>query len=169
MSGRELPLIHYYLHPGHIYLSQDPSLIWTVLGSCAAVSLWDSKKMFGGMTNFLYPFTADRRKATVQYGNVAVRCLVKMFLDNGAKKKNLKAQIFGGALSGSADCEKIAIENLQIARMILKDYRITVVSEDTGGYMGRKVVYNTSKNEAVVYKVNAIRQDDWYPYIHEGR
>jgi chemotaxis protein CheD len=51
----------------------------------------------------------------------------------------------------------------------LKSHRIAVVSEDTGGNMGRKVVYHTQRNEAVVYKVNNLRQGDWYPYINEGR
>ena len=169
MSGSNAPLIDCYLPPGHIYLSHDPSLIWTVLGSCVAVALWDSRKMLGGMSHFLYPYTDDSRKATARYGNVAVRYLVKMFLDDGAKGKNLKAQLFGGAESNSAECSKIAKENLQTARMILKKYHIGIVSEDTGGCMGRKIVYNTQKNEAVVYKVNAIRRSDWYPYTHEEK
>jgi chemotaxis protein CheD len=167
MNRTDSPLVDCYLPPGHIYLGREPSLIWTVLGSCVAVSVWDSRKMLGGMSHFLYPFTADRRKATARYGNVAIRYLVKMFLEDGTKGKNLKAQLFGGAQSDSADCSEIAKENLQMARMILKSYHIAVVSEDTGGTMGRKIVYNTQKNEAIVYKVNAIRRSDWYPYVDE--
>ncbi|MCX5854691.1 MAG: chemotaxis protein CheD [Deltaproteobacteria bacterium] len=169
MSGRDHPLIDYHLPPGHIYVGHEPSLIWTVLGSCVAVSLWDSLKLIGGMVHFLYPLTADSRKSTAEYGNVAVRCLVKMFLDDGALEENLRAQIFGGAISDTADCAKIAQENLQMARMILKRHHIAVASEDTGGHMGRKIVYNTGSNETIVYKVNAIRQADWYPYVDEGK
>jgi chemotaxis protein CheD len=164
MSGSDQPLIECYLPPGHIHLGHEASLIWAVLGSCVAVSLWDSQNMLGGISHFLYPFTADRRKATAVYGNVAVRYLVKMFLDSGAKGKNLKAQLFGGAQSNSVECSKIAKENLQVARTILKSYRITIISEDTGGTMGRKIIYNTRKNEVLVYKVNTLRSSDWYPY-----
>jgi len=167
MSESDHTFIECYLPPGHIHLGHEASLLWTVLGSCMAVSLWDNQKMWGGMCHFLYPFTADSRKATAQYGNVAVKCLVKMFLDGGAKGKNLRAQLFGGAQANSANCSKIAKENLQMARMILKSYHIATISEDTGGYMGRKIVYNTQRNEAIVYKVNAIRRSDWYPYVHD--
>jgi len=167
MSGNDHPLIECYIPPGHIHLADEAALIWTVLGSCVLVALWDSRKMFGGVSHFLYPFTADKRKATIQYGNVAVRHLVKMMLDKGAKKENLKAQLFGGARSNSKECSRIARENLQMVRMVLKSYQIEIISEDTGGTMGRKIVYNTQRNEAIVYKVNAIRLSDWYPYDYE--
>jgi chemotaxis protein CheD len=168
MCGKESPLIDCFLPPGHIYLGRKPSLIWTVLGSCVAVALWDSRKAIGGMAHFLYPFTEDRRHATAEYGNVAVRCLVKMFLEKNAQAKDLRAQIFGGAVSGATECAKIAEENVRTARMILRRAHIVIGSEDTGGRMGRKIVFNTKSNEAVVYKVNEIREDDWYPYGHEG-
>lgn len=144
-------------------------MVSAVVGSCVAVSLWDSKKAYGGMAHFLYPFTQDRRRATAQYGNVAVKYLVKMFLDLGGQERNLRAQIFGGAQLAPADCIRVAKENVQIARKILKSHRISVVSEDTGGTLGRKVVYHTQRNEAIVYKVGALRKGDWYPYIVEGR
>ncbi len=141
----------------------------TVVGSCVAVSIWESKKEIGGMAHFLYPFTGDRRRATAQYGNVAVKYLVAMFLEQGGKVKNLRAQIFGGALMAPVDCIRIAKENVQMARKILRSHHISIASEDTGGNMGRKIVYNTQRNEAIVYKVNTLRQGDWYPYIQEGR
>ena len=169
MNGRDLPLIDYYLCPGDIYLSREPTLVSTVLGSAVAVALWDRERMLGGMAHFLYPFTADGCEATANYGNVAVRGLVKMLLDDGAWEKNLKAQLFGGAISESADCTKIARENIQMARMILRSRHIAVLSEDTGGDMGRKVVYNTHTNETLVYKVNLLRQEDWYPYNYDGK
>jgi len=169
MNGNDVPLIDFYLSPGHIYMSHEPALVSTVVGSCVAVSLWDSKKEIGGMAHFLYPFTENRHRATAQYGNAAVKYMVRMFLDFGAQEKNLRAQIFGGALMAPADCMRIAKENVQMARKILRSHRINIVSEDTGGNMGRKIVYNTQRNEAAIYKVNTLRQGDWYPYIHEGR
>jgi chemotaxis protein CheD len=169
MKNNDVALIDFYLLPGHIYLSHEPTLVSTVVGSCTAVSLWDVEKKYGGMAHFLYPLTVDRHKATAQYGNVAVKCLVMMFLESGVKEQNLRAQIFGGALSPDRDCTRIARENIQIARKILRSYHIGIISEDTGGNMGRKIVYNTHTNEAIVYKVNTLRQGDWYPYMYEGR
>jgi chemotaxis protein CheD len=46
---------------------------------------------------------------------------------------------------------------------------IRIISEDVGGDIGRKLVYNTFSNEVVVYKVKKLRRSDWYPYVEGGR
>ena len=164
MSSEDIRCCEYFLLPGYIYLNTEPALLSTVLGTNVAVSLWDPQKKFGGMANYLYPVTKTRVTATAQYGNVAIRFLIKMFLDEGANQHDLKAQIFGGADKSAGICARIARENIQMARKILRGARIEVVSEDLGGSMGRKIVYNTFKNEAIVYKVSDLRSSDWYPY-----
>ncbi|MCG6534966.1 MAG: chemotaxis protein CheD [Syntrophales bacterium LBB04] len=165
MDGGDIPLYEYYLPSGFIYLNAEPSLISTVVGSSVAVSLWDQKKKCGGMANYLYPLINNKMAATSQYGNVAVRHLIKMFLEEGTKGRDIKAQIFGGAETASPDGAKIARENVRVARNIFNKFKIEVVSEDVGGHMGRKVVFNTLKHEAIVYKVNSLRVSDWYPYL----
>ncbi len=169
MMGKDIQIRDYYLSPGFIYVSEEPSLISTVVGSCVAVSLWDAKRECGAMAHFLYPATDERSQASAKYGNVAINYLIKLFLADGSKIKNLKAQIFGGAISPAGDCERVGPENVRAAKKILVRRKIPIVSEDVGGSMGRKIVYNTLKNEAIVYKVNQLRKGDWYPYIQEGR
>jgi chemotaxis protein CheD len=50
------------------------------------------------------------------------------------------------------------------ARKVLAGKKIRVVSEDVGGQMGRKIVFNTHTNEVGVIKVEKLRKKDWYPY-----
>lgn len=168
MSGNDVQLFEYFLLPGYIFFNKEPSLISTVLGSSVAISLWDQKKKYGGMANYLYSSTNVRNAATSQYGNVAIRYLMRMFMQEGTKQKDLKAQIFGGAETQSMECAKIARQNIRTAKNILMKLRIDIISEDTGGQLGRKIVYNTLKNEAIVYKVNELRNSDWYPYTNSG-
>lgn len=168
MDKPDIQLFEYFLRPGYVVFNAEPSILSTVLGSNVAVSLWDQKKKYGGMANFLYPVAKVREGATAQYGNVAIRCLVGMLLEEGVMQKDMKAQIFGGSRTDSAEGAKVARENIQTAKRILMKFHIAIVSEDVGGQMGRKVVYNTLKNEAIVYKVNNLRSDDWYPYIDGG-
>ena len=169
MKEKDIQLYEYLLLPGYIFMSHEPTLISTVLGSGVAVSIWDSKKKYGGMTNYLYPRAAKRAEMTALYGNVAVQCLINMFLEAGSQVKNMKAQIFGGARSASVECVKEGRENIRVAKVILHEQRIKVISEDVGGSMGRKIVYNNFKNEAMVYKVNVLRNGDWYPYLKRSR
>lgn len=79
----------------------------------------------------------------------------------------MKAQIFGGAETGEQECIRIARRNVSMARKTMLELNIQIVSEDTGGSLGRKIVYNTEKNEAIVYKVNGLRGSDWYPYVND--
>ncbi|MEA1867508.1 MAG: chemotaxis protein CheD [Thermodesulfobacteriota bacterium] len=149
-------------------MSRGSSIISTVLGSCVAVSLWESKKNYGGMVHYLYPTTIDKKRgATARYGDAAVSYLIKMFLEEeAADKKSIRAQIFGGASLQSVKCMEIAEENIGIARLVLERFNVKIVSEDVGGAVGRKLVYNTFSNEAVVYKTVKLRHGDWYPYIN---
>ena len=169
MEERGLRSNQYYLKPGYIFLSRLPTIVSSVIGSCVAVSLWDAKECYGGMVHYLYPHAGDGEQATARYGNPAINCLLRMFAEEGAQKKNIQAQIFGGASSSDDECRKVAEENIETARVILNRLKVKIVSEDVGGAMGRKLVYDTSTNEAVVYKSEKLRRGDWYPYLYEDR
>ncbi|MEA3417388.1 MAG: chemotaxis protein CheD [Thermodesulfobacteriota bacterium] len=168
MKEKDIRLYEYYLKPGYIFLNTEPSIISTVVASCVAVSLWDCRKKYGGMAHYLYPFTDSGDKTTARYGNVSISYLIRMFLKEGTNKKNIKAQIFGGAsLQQSTESREVAKENVRIARSVLKGFKIRIISEDVGGAIGRKLVYNTSTNEVIVYKAKKLRRSDWYPYISD--
>jgi chemotaxis protein CheD len=170
MNGKAIkPSCEYFLLPGYIFMSPEPYLISTVVGSSVAVALWDADSKLGGMLSFLYPFRESSAESTAIYGNVAITYMVRMFREEGAKKKNLRSQIFGGAESDCCEADQIAHENVKMARSVLKKHGIKVISEDVGGRLGRKIVYNTFQNEALIYKVNTLRNSDWYPYDGQGR
>ncbi len=154
----------YFLKPGYIYLPERPTTISTVLGSSVAVSLYDKALKIGGMNHFLFPFVEAREKTTAQYGNIAVLTLIKMMIDNGSNRSDLEAQIFGGAYNSDVSKRDIGRDNFKTAKQILAGKRIKIVSEDTGGELGRKVVFNTGTYEIVIIKVGRLRSSDWYPY-----
>ena len=87
-----------------------------------------------------------------------------MLRDGGSKKKYLEAQVLGGAYNPKVSDKDIGLANVKIARRILMTAGITISSEDTGGDKGRKIVFNTTTNELAVFKVERLREADWYPY-----
>lgn len=153
--------ITYHLEPGYIYVTAEKALVRTVLGSCVAVCLFDRTRKIGGMNHFIYPETSDRDKATAQYGNVATMELVRMMLRAGADKRDLRAQLFGGASRGPRDGKTTGERNCAIARAVLGNAGIPVISEDVGGMMGRKLLFDTSSGEVAVLKVHTLRREDW--------
>lgn len=153
--------IDYYLDPGHIYFSGAPTAIRTVVGTCVAVCLWDKTLKYGGMSHFQCPMTRDPGKATAKYGNVATVELVRMMEHAGCNRESLVAQILGGARAEGASGRDIGEQNVAMARKVLARKAVPILSEDVGGTMGRKLVFNTGTGELAVLKVHRIRQSDW--------
>jgi chemotaxis protein CheD len=163
-NGKVVPAENYFLKPGYIFLSVKPTIISTVLGSSVSVCLYDRKRKVGGMNHFKLPTIADPKKSTAEYGNVATLTLIRMMLEDGSKRKHIEAQIFGGASRSGDSNADIGSENVMVARRVLARERLRVVSEDVGGEKGRKIVFDTIKNEIAIIKVEKIREGDWYPY-----
>jgi len=44
-----------YLHSGQSHVTTSPTTITTIVGSCIAVFLWDSRFGIGGATHYLLP------------------------------------------------------------------------------------------------------------------
>ncbi len=168
MSHDSRPVVQdYFLRPGFIYLPERPATISTVLGSSVAVSLYDKSLKTGGMNHFLFPYVTGKEKTTTLYGNVAVLTLIRMMADNGSKISKLEAQIFGGAFNTEFSKRDIGKDNFKVARNILSSKKIKIVSEDVGGELGRKIVFNTATYEIGILKVGRLRESDWYPYSND--
>lgn len=150
----------YFLQPGYIFASKRPHLISTVLGSCISVCIWDCSQDFGGMNHYIHakPY---RKEKSAQFGSISIPYMIKLLLDMGAVKHNLKAHVIGGAQNSLMKSSKIGDENIKIAENVLKKHYIDIVTMDTGGNMGRKVIFDSQTGEVVVYKVNNIRECDW--------
>lgn len=151
----------YYLEPGFIYFSETPATIRTVLGSCVSVCLWDQERRYGGMNHFIYPSTTDPEKATPQYGNVATAGLIGLMQKAGSKTEDLVAQVTGGAHPEPIPKGDVSRRNIEVARAVLDRKGIAIASEDTGGNMGRKVVFDTETGQLVTLKVHRLRSEDW--------
>lgn len=153
--------VSYFVEPGYIYVSRQPTVVATVLGSCVAVCLWDRVLKAGGMNHFLYPRATDAAGATPRYGNAATIGLVRMLLSGGSNVEHLEAQIFGGGRAEGTTGDDIGRANVEVARKVLARRGIPILSEDVGGTMGRKIVFDLATGEVFVVKVHRIRKTDW--------
>lgn len=161
LAGRE----DYYLEPGYVYLSKMPVTVRTVVGSCVVVCLWDRRLRYGGMNHFLHPRARTAAKATPQYGNAATLALVRIMLEAGCRRGDLMAQVMGGAFPEGGIGPNIGAQNVAAAREVLSAKGIRIVSEDIGGAMGRKIIFDTGTGQSVVIKVHHLRQTDWLNYM----
>jgi chemotaxis protein CheD len=144
--------------PGSIYITDEPEVLFSIVGTSVTVCLWDEKTHLSGMNCFIDPATYDKNKATACFGNVSMIALIKSMKEIVPHGK-FEAHIFGGASNNSS--EK-GFQNIEIARKILHARKIPIASEDVGGTKGRKIAFDTESGQAVVIKVHRLRKEDWH-------
>ncbi len=141
-----------FIHVGQIHVDSAPGAISTVLGSCVAVCLYDVNLGIGGMNHYLLPFWNGNGLQSPKFGNIAIPKLIETMMVKGSSPKTLQAKIFGGASMniGGSEAMMIGEKNILVAREILKEYRIPIVAEDTGGQNGRKIQFDLERGKVLL-------------------
>ncbi len=156
----------FYLEPGYIFCTGEAATVNAVLGSSVAVCLWDRQLRFGGMNHFLFPRAGGPEEATACYGNVSTAALVRMMEKAGARRRNMLGQVLGGGRPFGSPDGGLGEKNVEAARAALRQKGVVISSEDVGGHMGRKVVFDTRTGHLMVLKVHRIRATDWLTEDH---
>ncbi len=143
----------YFLYPATLFVSKEPYLINTILGSCVSVCLYDPKLKLGGMNHYMLPFWNGQGLASPKYGNIAIDKLLDRMLELGSHKINLQAKVFGGGevIDTQISNYHIGERNIKMAFEQLQELKIPVVSSSTGGKQGRKIQFYT-ENGSVMQK-----------------
>ena len=141
----------YYLFPATIFVTKEPYLVSTILGSCVSVCLWDSKLKFGGINHFMLPLWNGKELASPKYGNIAITKLYEKMIEIGCSKNNIVAKVFGGGdiLQTSSYQFNIGERNIEIAREFLKELNINMVGVSVGGVNGRKIIFDTQNGSVI--------------------
>jgi len=147
----------YYLYPGGIFSSRIPHTVDTILGSCVSVFLWDPFMQFASINHFMLPACNKEGGPYYKYGNIAIPELVNRMLKMGSNKNNLKAKIFGGSETNRSNSSfNIGERNITVAKTILDNEKIPIISQSVGGSLGRKVIFYSASGEVFI---NLIRQE----------
>ena len=142
----------HFLYPSSFFASKDPYVVKTVLGSCVAVCLWDKTLKIGGINHYMLPTWTGNDLASPKYGNIAIDKLIEKMRYMGSKMEDLQAKVFGGgelleAVGGGPSATQIGERNIRIAKMMLDEYQIPIISSCTGGKRGRKILFFTDTGE----------------------
>lgn len=134
------------IYPGEFHVSRT-DIIATVLGSCIAVCIKDMNTGIAGMNHFMLP--GDVRSedmflsASAKYGMFAMEQLINEMIKKGGSKKHFQAKVFGGGhvLNFRKIDGNVPESNIDFVRAFLKMEQIDIISEDVGGYTGRKILF----------------------------
>ncbi len=141
--------LQHFLYPSSLFVSKEPHLVKTILGSCVAVCLWDSKLKIGGINHFMLPNWNGNDLASPKYGNIAIEKLIDKMLFLGSKHEDLQAKLFGGGemMDSGTGRTMIGERNIRVARLMLEERKIPVIASSTGGKRGRKIIFFTDTGE----------------------
>ncbi len=139
--------------PGEYFVSDKKIIIMTVLGSCIAACLWDSRMQVGGMNHFMLP-EGDAADVSGRYGSYAMELLINEMLKMGARRETMQAKIFGGGqVMRNFTTMNVGERNTQFVINYLRTERIPIVSEDVLDIYPRKVVFFPVTGKAMVKRL----------------
>lgn len=148
-----------YLKIGEFYITQMPTVITTVLGSCVGVCLFETKERIGGLNHILLPGKPDANyyNDSARYGVNAMEILINGIMKLGGKKQNIIAKAFGGAcVTSNFTCGNgPGQKNIEFIKKFLNDEEIKLVSHDLGGYDIRKIFLNSTTGDVFLKRINS--------------
>jgi chemotaxis protein CheD len=139
--------------PGEYFVSAEELVIMTVLGSCIAACLWDSRARVGGMNHFMLP-DGDGGEGSGRYGSYAMELLINEMLKLGARRETMQAKVFGGGqVMAGFTTMNVGERNTKFVLEYLSTERIPIVSQDVLDIHPRKVCFFPETGKALVKRL----------------
>ena len=136
------------------------------LGSCVGVVIYDLANKVAGLAHVMLPESSLARTGdlnTAKYADTAVKELVNLLIQAGARKTSLKAKLAGGAqmfqFTTGSDLMRIGPRNVEAVKQQLKALSIPVLAEDVGGNSGRTIEFNPASGTLQIRTVNKGTQE----------
>lgn len=138
------------IDPGEHYVSRNPDIISTLLGSCVAACLFDPVNRIMGMNHFLLAYRCYDQNSPImeseegRYGSYAMDRLIDDMLKLGANRLNLQAKCFGGGnvmslIKNQEKGRSVGDRNVAFIKEFMQKANIPMVSASLGGNIGRNI------------------------------
>lgn len=146
--------------PGEYFVSQEPKVVYTVLGSCISVCLRDPVINVGGMNHFMLAApasnsTLDRWGNSGRYGSFAMEMLINGIMKYGGEKERLEAKVFGGGKIYDSTND-IGAKNAAWALDYLENEGLPLLKADVGDLCPRKIYFFTDSGKVLMKKLDRL-------------
>lgn len=154
----KLPTV--YLKPGEMYISSNPTLVSTVLGSCVSVTMFNYRLKVGAICHGLLPsFTtidgcAYSRTNDLDYVDQSIEKMFSLYETYGIKSSEIEVKLFGGAdVLLHSRVASVGIQNVQTAIQAIKSKGLNLISSSVGGISGRRILFYTHTGEVFLKRL----------------
>jgi chemotaxis protein CheD len=131
---------------GRWAVAAAPTLIRTLLGSCAGVVLHDRQAGLGGVAHIVLPDSRGCADHPGKFADTAIPALVDDLERRAGRRlrPRLTAKLFGGAsMFPTSSRLEIGRLNREAVERVLAGLGIPVVACDMGGELGRRLTFDT--------------------------
>ncbi len=139
----------FFLKPAELLILKEPALVSTVLGSCVAVTFVNRRTGLAAICHALLP--ASLSDNCFKFVNCALAHMLAQFESKQIGRKEIEVKVFGGAdmfLNAERSTSgTVGAKNIRAAFDFLEGAGLAVVSSDTGGTRGRKILFNSQSGE----------------------
>lgn len=158
LCSPDLPITN--LTPGKLLITEQPTLVSTILGSCVSLCLHSKKFRVGAICHGMLPHqTKLPRPEHFPYVDTAVTHMLETMTSRfGLTPSELTVKLFGGASvlqthMAGADAFAIGQQNIAAALEALARYGLAPEVQKTGGTRGYKIFFNTSTGDIFVRRI----------------
>lgn len=161
---KELPIV--YLKPAELCVTDQPTVVRTVLGSCLAITMFSPRLKISAICHALLP-EPDQQDAEQpkfldrnKYVNSVIPEMIAKMRNYGISANEIEVKIFGGADMLSSQEERIKNQsvgrlNMTKALHILEAEGLRVRVSDVGGTFGRKIFFYTHTGEVLLKRLKS--------------
>jgi len=151
-----------YIVPiGGLYVTKEPMILQTVLGSCVSITFFDKKIKAGGMNHIVLPgvFIGDDANKMLtekdsRYGIFSIEKLLYEMKNIGSSKEDIEARIFGASFMGRRNqVIDIQSQNVDFVKAFLKMAKINITQEVVLQDEALKIFFNTATGVVEVVKL----------------
>jgi chemotaxis protein CheD len=146
--------------PGEFFVSREPMVVYTVLGSCISACIRDPIVGVGGMNHFMLPEPTetghDSWGESTRYGSYAMESLINEILKRGGLKRRLEIKLFGAGkiYEGNID---VGANNAKWVIEYLKSEGLAAVKTDLGDVFPRKIYYFTNSGRVLMKRIEHVK------------
>ncbi|MDH5518506.1 MAG: chemotaxis protein CheD [Gammaproteobacteria bacterium] len=158
------------LLPGEFYFGNEHRYIKTLLGSCVAITMWDSNSKVGGMCHYKLPHRPGGTQIQPQaqldgsYGEEAIQMFMESLSDFGLTPEQMAVGVYGaGDMFGEVvptDEKSIGKQNLRLAYQLLAKHGFKISHEALGGSVSRRITLDLFEGVIKVQGLD-VRQQKW--------
>lgn len=167
VTNRTPELAVIYLKPAELCITDKPSIVRTVLGSCLAVTMFNHRLGVSAICHALLPEPDPKEPRSnnfserLKYVNSVIPEMLSRMRDYGITPNEIEVKIFGGANMLNSQIEQqnknqpVGKLNVKTALKVIEAEGLRVSVSDVGGTLGRKIFFYTHSGEVLLKRLKS--------------